>query len=155
MKVYEAKIIYRKVGEPITTNEATFDGPEKPYKYLKASGLIEEYQEQEQFFVFLLNRKNRIKGVCRVSIGTASSALVHPREVFRPAVMESASAIIVAHNHPSGDPAPSSADIRITRQLKEAAGVLGIDLLDHVIVGEPEHTSNGSGFYSFNDNGLI
>lgn len=111
--------------------------------------------EKEFFVVFSLTRKNRLKSYQIVSIGTLSSSLVHPREVFRPAIAHAASAIVVAHNHPSGDPAPSSADIQVTRQLREASRVVGIDLLDHVIIGEPQRSPTGIGYYSFRDAGLI
>ena len=79
----------------------------------------------------------------------------HPREVFREAIRLSATAVIVAHNHPSGDPAPSCADIKATRQLREAAAVIGIDLLDHIILGQKGKDPQGIGFYSFNEAGLI
>ena len=80
---------------------------------------------------------------------------MHPREVFREAIRLSASAVIVAHNHPSGDPAPSRADIQVTRQLREAAKVIGIDLLDHIVLGRRAADPHGVGFYSFNEAGLI
>jgi DNA repair protein RadC len=80
---------------------------------------------------------------------------VHPREVFREAIRAAASAIICAHNHPSGDPAPSAADIRVTRQLREAALTVEIDLLDHVIVGSPVADPAGVGWYSFRSAGLL
>jgi len=69
--------------------------------------------------------------------------------------MASASAVIIIHNHPSGDPSPSSADIRVTRQIKEAGEIIGIALLDHIIIGTPESDPNGKGFYSFQDSGLL
>ena len=74
--------------------------------------------------------------VVTVSIGTATMSLVHPREVFRPAIRCSASAVIVVHNHPSGDPEPSSEDLAVTRRLDAAGSLLGIALLDHVVVAE-------------------
>lgn len=114
------------------------------------------YDPEKEFFVlFCLNRKNRLKSYQIVSIGTQNSSLVHPREVLRPAIVQAASAIVVAHNHPSGDPSPSSADIQITRQLREAARTVGIDLLDHIIVGEAAHDPRGQGSYSFLEAGLI
>ena len=111
--------------------------------------------ETEHFFVLLLDRKNQLIKKITVGTGTASSCPVHPREVFRDAIFHSASAIIVAHNHPSGDPAPSRADIQITRQLREAAKVVGIDLLDHIIIGAKSRDPRGLGLYSFNEAGLI
>ena len=132
--------------------ELSFDGPEKVYDYLRpyVMGL-----EVEKFWTLCLNRKNRLIKCVEVTSGTATSSLVHPREVYREAIRTGSSAIIVAHNHPSGDPSPSSADIRVTRQLREAAEVVGIALLDHVIIGEPAYTEDKLGFYSFNDNGLL
>ena len=109
----------------------------------------------EKFWVLCLNRKNRLLRRTEVTSGTAGSTLVHPREVFRDAIREGASAIVCVHNHPSGDPAPSAADIRVTRTLREAAGTIDIELLDHVIVGEPGADPTGLGYYSFRDAGVL
>lgn len=73
--------------------------------------------------------------------GTQNQSIVHPREVFNPAIKESASAVILVHNHPTGDPAPSTEDIAITRRLKEAGELLGIKVLDHIIIGDGEYLS--------------
>ena len=91
---------------------------------------------QEAFVVVTLNAKNRVIARHLVSIGTVSSALVHPRETFRPAILDGASAVILAHNHPSGDTCPSAEDIKITRQLVAAGGHIGIKVLDHIIIGD-------------------
>jgi DNA repair protein RadC len=80
---------------------------------------------------------------------------VSPKEVFRGAIVAGAVAMIVAHNHPSGDPAPSSADSQVTRSLREAARILDIELLDHVIVGDEKADPNRRGFYSFREAGLL
>ena len=109
----------------------------------------------EKFWSLCLNRKNRLIKRVEVSSGTASSSLVHPREVFREAIREGALAVICVHNHPSGDPAPSTADINVTRQLRDAAKTIGIELLDHVIVGTQAHDPTGIGYYSFRASGLI
>jgi DNA repair protein RadC len=90
----------------------------------------------EKFWVLCLNRKNRLLKQVEVTSGTATAALAHPREVFRAAIRESAAAIACVHNHPSGDPAPSAPDMHVTRQLREAAKAVDIDLLDHVIIQE-------------------
>ncbi len=111
--------------------------------------------EVEKFWVLCLNRKNRLLKKVEVSSGTATSALAHPREVFREAIREAATAVVCAHNHPSGDPAPSAADLQITRQLREAAKAVDIDLLDHVILGRPNADPAGRGYYSFREAGLI
>jgi DNA repair protein RadC len=109
----------------------------------------------EKFWVLCLNRKNRLLRQHEVTSGTASSSLVHPREVFREAIRHGASALICLHNHPSGDPAPSAADIQVTRQLRDAARAVDIDLLDHVIVGRKSVDPAGVGYYSFRDAGLL
>lgn len=109
----------------------------------------------EKFWVLCLNRKNRLIRRVEVTSGTATSALAHPREVFREAIREAATAVICAHNHPSGDPAPSAADIQLTRQLREAARAVDIDLLDHVIVGRGTADPTGRGYYSFREAGLL
>lgn len=109
----------------------------------------------EKFWVLCLDRKNRLIHLCEATSGTATGSLVHPREVFRDAIRINATAIIIAHNHPSGDPAPSQADIQITKQLNEAARTINIDLLDHVILGKRANDSSKLGFYSFRDTGLL
>jgi DNA repair protein RadC len=91
---------------------------------------------RETFFALLLDARRRILSMRVVSQGSADSALVHPREVFSPAVREGASAIVVAHNHPSGDPTPSPEDRAVTERLRRAGQLLGIELLDHVVVGD-------------------
>lgn len=97
--------------------------------------------EVESLFVLLLNTRRRIKGHVLVSTGTLDTILVHPREVFRPAIVAASAAILVMHNHPSGDASPSEADIRVTRDLIRAGQLLKIELLDHVIMGAQRHTS--------------
>jgi DNA repair protein RadC len=111
--------------------------------------------EVEKFWVLCLNRKNRLLKRVEVTSGTATAALAHPREVFRVAIREAAAAVVCAHNHPSGDPAPSAADLQVTRQLREAAKAVDIELLDHVILGRPAADPSGRGFYSFREAGLI
>lgn len=111
--------------------------------------------EKEHFAVFFLNRRNKLRGFNIVSIGTLHGALVEPREVFRPAIAVAASSIIIAHNHPSGDPSPSTADIQVTRKLKEAGELLHIPVRDHVIIGRKEHDPNEIGYYSFHEAGLV
>jgi DNA repair protein RadC len=94
--------------------------------------------QSEVFWVIHLDAKNRVKGRAReISRGTLDASLVHPREVFRDAIRSSCAAVVLAHNHPSGDPTPSAEDIRITRQLVEAGKIVDIKVLDHVIVGRP------------------
>jgi DNA repair protein RadC len=103
---------------------------------------------KEYFLILLLDGKNRIIRRVQISEGSLNQSIVHPREVFSPAVKESAAAIILVHNHPTGDPAPSSEDIAITRRLREAGEIMGIKVLDHIIIGDGE-------FVSFVERGLL
>ena len=109
----------------------------------------------EKFWVLCLNRKNRLLRRVEVTSGTATATLAHPREVFREAIRESAAAVVCAHNHPSGDPAPSAPDIALTRTLRDAAKSIDIALLDHVIVGRAAADPAGRGYYSFREAGLL
>jgi DNA repair protein RadC len=111
--------------------------------------------EQESFWVISLNRKNRMIARTMISIGTATSCLVHPREVFRAAIRNAGTAIVVAHNHPSGDPAPSPQDMQITRVLRDSAKIIDIQLVDHVIVGDVLEDPLGRGYFSFRDAGVL
>lgn len=95
-----------------------------------------------------LNVRNRELACETVSIGTLTASLIHPREVFGPAIATLAAGLVLAHNHPSGDPSPSREDRDITRRLAQAGGILGIPLIDHVIISE-------SGYFSFREHGLI
>ncbi len=97
--------------------------------------------QQETFHVLLLDGRHALRRRELVSSGTLTTSLVHPREVFRPAVREGAAAVICAHNHPSGDPEPSAEDLDVTRRLLRAGRTLGIPLLDHVVIGEGRFVS--------------
>lgn len=97
--------------------------------------------ECECFVVILLNARRRVKGHQLVSVGTLDSIVVHPREVFRTAVLVSAASVVVMHNHPSGDPTPSEADVKTTRDLIRAGQVLKIEVVDHIIVGRGQRAS--------------
>ncbi|HUP51976.1 MAG TPA: DNA repair protein RadC [Longimicrobiales bacterium] len=96
---------------------------------------------QEEFHALLLNSRHRVLREVLVTRGILDSALIHPREVFRPAVGEGAAGVILVHNHPSGDPTPSAEDRAVTRQLAEAGRAVGIPVLDHVVVGRGAYTS--------------
>lgn len=96
---------------------------------------IGEGTDREHFVLALLDVRERLLGLNTVSIGCATCTLVHPREVFKPAILASAGNIVVAHNHPSGDPEPSQDDLRLTRRLHAAGQLLGIELLDHIVIG--------------------
>jgi DNA repair protein RadC len=103
--------------------------------------------DRENFIVVLLNTKNEVIGTPLVSVGTLSASLVHPREVFKPAIRSSAASVVLAHNHPSGKAEPSREDREVTGRLVEAAEILGIEVLDHVIVGED--------YFSMKENGML
>lgn len=154
VKALQLEAIIEMARRILSSGEAAplMDNPERVFAWLNP---LVNGEAVEKFWVLSLNRKNRLLRCQPVTSGTATASLVHPREVFREAIRNSASALICAHNHPSGDPAPSQADIRATRQLREAARVLQLDLLDHVILGMPEHDPRGSGFYSFAEAGLL
>ncbi|MFK7694218.1 DNA repair protein RadC [Paenibacillus sp. HJGM_3] len=94
------------------------------------------YLQKEHFVCLFLNTKNQVIGRETLSIGSLNASIVHPREVFLAAVKRSSASIVCAHNHPSGDPTPSPEDIQITRRLAEAGELLGIELLDHIIIGD-------------------
>ncbi|MBJ6801233.1 RadC family protein [Geomonas propionica] len=112
--------------------------------------LNHEYRDRhtEQFVALLLDGKNRIISRALISEGSLNQSIVHPREVFNAAVRQSAAAMILLHNHPSGDPAPSPEDLAVTRRLCDAGQIMGIRVLDHIIIGENE-------FYSFADHGQL
>ncbi len=132
--------------------QATLNRPDLIYAYMRP---VAEGLAVEKFWVLSLNRKNRLIKCTEITSGTATSALAHPREVFREAISAAAAAVICVHNHPSGDPAPSAPDMQVTRQLREAARTVDIQLLDHVILGRPEADPNERGYYSFREAGVI
>ncbi len=123
-------------GTPVSSSETVYAG----FGHRLAD------EKREVFYVLLLDMKNRLIREVRISEGSLGSALVHPREAFRPAVREAAASVIFLHNHPSGVSSPSIEDRRITARLREAGSLLGIPVLDHVIVGVDE-------YYSFADSG--
>ncbi len=109
----------------------------------------------EKVWLLTLNVRHRLIKLHEITSGTATQSLLHPREVFREAIRDNAVAFLIAHNHPSGDPAPSAADIKITRQLREASATLGIELLDHLILGQLPQDPCKRGYYSFRESGLL
>lgn len=114
-----------------------------PYDAYKAITEIAKVQEeaQEVFGILILNNKNKIVAAHEISRGTLNASMVHPREVFKPAVLHNAAAIICFHNHPSGDPEPSRDDIETTKRLVEAGKIMGIEILDHTIVSDDGYVS--------------
>lgn len=147
--MYKIKEIKVQTLKEHSINDGTMDAPEKVFHFFKQ--VIEQCawfdSEKECIIVLVLDRKNKLKSFNLVSLGSISSATMHPREVLRPVIVGAGSAFILMHNHPSGDPNPSRADMQVTRQMRESANIMGIDFLDHIIVGDA--------FYSFNDNGLL
>lgn len=104
-------------------------------------------RDREEFVVLMLNAKNRVIGINSVSVGSLTASLVHPREVFKPLILHNAAAVILAHNHPSGDPTPSAEDKAITVRLRNVGDILDIKVLDHIVVGDGR-------YISFSDAGL-
>ncbi len=107
--------------------------------------LVED-RDRENLWLACLDTKNRVNCLAQIAVGSLNAAIVHPREVFKTALLANAATVIVLHNHPSGDPAPSAEDKAITKRLVEAGQLLGVRVLDHIIVGDGE-------FYSFADQG--
>ena len=127
----------RRLVEELHGESPLLDTPEAVANLLREEGRV---RRSEVFQVLLLNVRRRLIGIpVKVSDGTLDTILVHPREVFQPAITANAAAIILVHNHPSGDPAPSEADIKVTRDLIRAGHLLKIEVLDHVIIGRATH----------------
>ena len=99
------------------------------------------YEPREHFIIVLLSTKNHVLATPTISIGSLNASIVHPRELFREAINHSAAAVILVHNHPSGDPTPSSEDILLTRKLVDAGKILEIHVLDHIIIGDNKYVS--------------
>ena len=119
-----------------------------PQSIVKAIRATIKDKAKEHFKLILLNSRNKIIGISTISIGTLNANLVHPREVFKEAIIHNASSVVLAHNHPSGDPEPSEADLEITKRIIEAGKIMGIDVLDHIIITK-------TGFMSFKEKKLI
>ena len=105
--------------------------------------------DREHFVIFFVDQKNRVNGVHTVSIGSLTASVVHPREVFKAAILANAAAIVCGHNHPSGDVQPSREDRAITKRLVDAGKLLGIDVLDHIIIGRE------GVYFSFADENIL
>jgi DNA repair protein RadC len=139
---HEVKIQLVREAKP--TREYQITKPKDAYKLVREKL---EVLDREAFLVIALNTKNKVLGLNIVSIGTVNSSAVHPREVFKPVILLNATCIILAHNHPSGETTPSQDDRAITEKLVESGKILGIQVIDHIIVG--------NGFFSFSENGLL
>jgi DNA repair protein RadC len=125
------------------------DNPESIYRACTDMKLF----NQEVLRVILLDTRYRHSSTIEITKGTINESLAYPRDIFRPVIGQSAYAFVLVHNHPSGDPAPSDADIRLTRRLAEGARILQVNMLDHVIVGQP--FADRLGYFSFKEGGMI
>ena len=129
--VYETLIVREEISGYISTGD----------RYTSPSQVFDTFQflqrETKEYFIALhLDGKNRILCIDMVSVGSLNQSIVHPRETLKNSLLSSAAAIILIHNHPTGDPAPSSEDIAITKRLREAGEIIGIKILDHIIIGD-------------------
>lgn len=138
-------LVKEKVGKYELPDKVS--SPDQVYKAITMLTNAEE-EAQEVFGVLILNIKNKIVAVHEISRGTLNSSMAHPREVFKPAILHNAAAIVCFHNHPSGDPEPSKDDILMTHRLVEAGKILGIEVFDHIIVGD-------NGYVSLKERGVI
>lgn len=129
--VKEKEVEYEGLGMRVTQPEVIFN--------IAINGLELHEQAEESFYIFTLDTKNQINGIFEVSRGTLNASIVHPREVFKRAILQNANSIICMHNHPSGDPMPSQEDVNITNRLIEAGNILGIKVLDHIVIGDEEN----------------
>ncbi len=109
---------------------------EEAKKLFKNNWKLNPANDQEQFVVACLDTKHRVQCILKVTVGTLDASLVHPREVFKPAIIEGSAAVLLSHNHPSGNTDPSREDIQVTDRLTEAGKIMGISVLDHIIHGD-------------------
>ncbi|MDO4711791.1 MAG: DNA repair protein RadC [Peptostreptococcaceae bacterium] len=137
-KIYAALELSRRISKARGVQRYNIDSPESV-----ADIFMEElrYSKKEIVKLLLLDTKGGIVGDVTLSEGSLNSSIVHPREVFREAVVRAANKLILVHNHPSGDPEPSDQDIRLTERISEAGKIMGIELIDHIIIGDGEYAS--------------
>ncbi len=145
--------VIRPVWETLTINEVAADYIGGRARFTSSREVFAlfnflKYETKEHFLALHLDSKNRILCLDKVSSGSLNASIVHPREVFKSALLSSAAGIIFVHNHPSGNPDPSSEDLELTTRLKKAGDLLGLRVLDHIIIGEDR-------YYSLADQGLI
>lgn len=138
--------VIRPVWETLKINEVTSDyiGGRAQFKSSRevfALFNFLKYEAKEHFLALHLDSKNRILCVDKVSSGSLNASIVHPREVFKTALLSSAAAVLFVHNHPSGNPEPSREDLELTTRLKQAGDLLGLRVLDHIIIGEDRYVS--------------
>lgn len=137
-RLMAAFALTKKLSKAVPSNHVVIRGPEDVYHWLKDEVKL---LDREHFVAVLLNIKNQVIAKEVVSIGTLNSSMVHPRELFKRAIRRSAASIILVHNHPSGDPTPSREDITITKRLMEAGEIIGVQILDHIIIGFEQFVS--------------
>lgn len=137
-KVLAALELGRRAGMASPSERFTINSPEDVARLLMPDM---RYLDREHFKALILNTKHQVLRSVDISIGSLNSSVVHPRELYKMVIRHNGAAVIVAHNHPSGDPTPSSEDIAVTKRLTEAGQVLGIDLLDHIILGDGRFVS--------------
>ena len=121
----------RRLSERAARTLEKVEGPEDVARYVIPSL---RFEQKEHFLAMFLDIRNRILALSTISVGSLTSSIAHPREVFREAIRYSAASVILVHNHPSGDPAPSREDIQLTKQMMKAGEIMGIPVLDHVVV---------------------
>ena len=145
VQVQAALELGRRMAASLRPKTLSLSSPQEVADYL-----MEEmrYYRKEYFKIILLNTKNQIISLEDVSVGSLNSSIVHPREIFNVSIKKSAAAIILVHNHPSGDPHPSQEDLKVTTRLVDAGKILGISVLDHIIIGEKK-------YFSFKEKGLL
>ena len=127
--------------------EKQISSPDSAVKVINAVLDLED-EAQEVLGVLFLDTKNKVTGITEVTRGSLNTSIVHPREVFKAAILHNAASIILFHNHPSGDSAPSNEDRAVTKRIKETGKILDIPLLDHIVIGNGEH-------YSFANRGIL
>ena len=143
INVVKCQIVKEKT---MTYDFKTISNPTDAAKVVKA---YIGNSDRENFVVICLDTKSNITAIHTVSIGNINSSIVHPREVFKVAILANSAAIIIAHNHPSGEPSPSEEDKKMTERIVNAGEILGIDIFDHIILGDDEK------YVSFEENGLM
>ena len=134
-------VLAREIAAPYHVKQARITGPEAAKAYVKHRFADLQHAQQEEMWVVSLDTKNKPIMAHKVMVGTLRSCLVHPREIFAPVIVDRASAILLVHNHPSGDPTPSDQDIAVTERITQAAAIIGISLVDHIVLGGTEAVS--------------
>ena len=146
---HQAFLDLYRMSSGINTKNPVINSPDAAAAFFRS--VMDQVHDKEAFVVAFLNTKNRVIDHEVVSLGTINSSIVHPREVFRNAIVNKANAVILCHNHPSGDLTPSSEDLTVTKRLKETGNLLGIQVLDHLII----NGINQQDHYSFQAHGVL